>query len=87
MPEENEYYLSSTEITSQNFILKKCLSDEQKLRAFAASTHALQEIFKKVHQIEELRYQMNIWIYKEMSARNVKKRVNIKYYFLNYNYF
>ena len=47
MPEENEYYLSSTEITSQNFILKKCLSDEQKLRAFAASTPALQEIFIK----------------------------------------
>ena len=63
MPEENEYYLSSTEITSQNFILKKCLSDEQKLRVFAASTPALQEILKKVHQVEELRYQMNIWIY------------------------
>ena len=55
------------------------------MRAFAANTPALQEILKKVHQTE-LRYQMNIWIEKEMSARNVKKRVNIKILFLNCNY-
>lgn len=67
---------------SQNFIFKKSLSDKQKLKLFAANLHLhCKKVVKKVHQTEELRYQMNIWIYKEAGAK-CQKEVNIKILFL-----